>query len=446
MSHGARASREAVLIVLLGFASTQLSAQGTSALAREVEQRAMAVNGQVVAWRRDVHEHPELSGQEVRTSQLVASQLRRMGLEVRTGVGGTGVVGVLKGGRPGPVVALRADMDGLPVTEEVDLPFRSKVRATYNGQEVGVMHACGHDSHVAMLLGTAEVLSGLRERLAGTVLFLFQPAEESLGGAAMMIRDGALNDPKPSAVFGLHVFPYRTGEVVYRTGALMAAGGTLKIVVHGTQTHGAMPWKGVDPVVVSSQIVLGLQTVVSRQLDLTVSPAIVTVATIHGGVRNNIIPDSVVMTGTIRTFDETQRRELPGMIKRTVESIAASAGATAVVEAEIGGTITYNDPALVEQMRPTVDRVVGSREKILSGPPTTGSEDFPLLTQNAPGIFIFLGVTPENVDPKSAAPNHSPKFFVDEKALPLGVRLLSSLAIDYLQNPANRGSTARLTP
>jgi amidohydrolase len=369
-----------------------------------------------------------------------------MGIDVRTGVGGTGVVGVLKGGRPGPVVALRADMDALPVTEEVDLPFRSKVRATYNGQEVGVMHACGHDSHVAMLLGAAEVLSGMRERLIGTVVFLFQPAEESLGGAAMMLRDGALNDPKPSAVFGLHVFPYRTGEVVYRTGALMAAGGSLKIVVRGTQTHGAMPWKGVDPIVVSSQIVLGLQTIVSRQIDLTASPAIVTVATIHGGVRNNIIPDSVVMTGTIRTFDEAQRRDLPRLIKRTVESIAASAGASAVVEADIGGTITYNDPALVEQMRPTVERVLGSREKLLPGPPTTTSEDFPLFTQSAPGIFIFLGVTPDGTDPKVAAPNHSPKFFVDEKALPTGVRLLSNLAIDYLQNPANRTKTARLTP
>jgi amidohydrolase len=262
----------------------------------------------------------------------------------------------------------------------------------------------------------------------------------------MMLRDGALDDPKPSAVFGLHVFPYRTGEVVYRTGALMAAGGTLRIVVRGRQTHGAMPWKGVDPVVVASQVVIGLQTIVSRQLDLTVSPAIVTVATIHGGVRNNIIPDSVVMTGTIRTFDETQRRDLPGMIRRTVESIAASAGATALVEAEIAGTITYNDPALVERMRPTVERVIGNREKILAGPPTTGSEDFPLFTQRAPGIFIFLGVTPENVDPSTAAPNHSPKFFVDEKALPTGVRLLSNLAIDYLQNPTSRGSGARITP
>src|SRR5919198_1254281 len=254
---------------------------------------------------------------------LVADRLRKLGIQVRTGVGGTGVVGVLKGGRSGAVVALRADMDALPVTEEVDLPFRSTVRTQLNGQEVGVMHACGHDTHVAMLLGAATVLAGMRDRLAGSVVFLFQPAEESLGGAAGMIRDGALDNPKPSAVFGLHVFPYTVGSVVYRPGALMAAGGTLRIVVHGRQTHGAMPWNGIDPIVVASQIVLGLQTVVSRQTDLTASPAIVTVATINGGVRQNIIPDSVVMTGTIRTFDQTQQQQIPVLVRRTAESIAA---------------------------------------------------------------------------------------------------------------------------
>ena len=257
-----------------------------------------------------------------------------------------------------------------------------------------------------------------------------------------MIKDGALENPKPSAVFGLHVFPYTVGSVVYRSGALMAAGGTLRIVVHGRQTHGAMPWNGVDPVVVASQIVLGLQTIVSRQTDLTASPAIVTVATINGGVRNNIIPDSVVMTGTIRTFDETQRQQLPALVRRTAESIAAASGATATVEAEVAGTITYNDPALVERMRPTVERVVGTGiagAKVLPGPQTTTSEDFSLYQKHVPGIFMFLGVTPEAIDPKTAAPNHSPKFYVDERALPIGVQLLSELAVDYLQG-------ARATP
>ena len=427
--------------LLCVLSSVSAAAQGPSSLAAEIDHRALAINDSVIAWRRDVHEHPELSGQETRTAALVADHLRKLGIQVRTGVGGTGVVGVLKGGRPGPVVALRADMDALPVTEEVDLPFRSTVRTQFNGQEVGVMHACGHDTHVAMLLGAANVLAGMRERLSGTVVFLFQPAEESLGGAAGMIRDGALDNPKPAAVFGLHVFPYTVGSVVYRPGALMAAGGTLRIVVHGRQTHGAMPWNGVDPIVVASQIVLGLQTIVSRQTDLTASPAIVTVATINGGVRNNIIPDSVVMTGTIRTFDETQRQQLPMLVRRTAESIAAAAGATATVEASVAGSITYNDPALVDRMRPTVERVVGAGipgAKVLPGPRTTTSEDFSLYQQRVPGIFMFLGGTPEGTDPKLAAPNHSPKFFVDERALPIGVRLLSELAVDFLE-----GSKAR---
>jgi amidohydrolase len=425
--------RLTALLVLA--AASPLAAQTPSTLVADIERRVPTVTDSVVAWRRDIHEHPELSGQETRTAALVAARLRGFGIAVRTGVGGTGVVGVLKGGRPGPVVALRADMDALPVTEDVDVPFRSRVRAGYNGQEVGVMHACGHDTHVAMLLGAAKLLAGMRDRLPGTVVFLFQPAEESLEGAQAMIRDGALENPKPNAVFGLHVFPYTVGSVVYRPGALMATSGTLRIVVHGRQTHGAMPWNGIDPVVVASQIVLGLQSVVSRQTDLTASPAIVTVATINGGVRYNIIPDSVVMTGTIRTFDENQQQQIPVLVRRTAESIAAASGATATVDASFNGAITYNDPALVDRMRPTVERVVGAGipgAKVLGGPQTTTSEDFSLYQQRVPGIFMFLGVTPEGTDPKLAAPNHSPKFYVDERALPIGVKLLSQLAVDYL--------------
>jgi amidohydrolase len=435
-----------VVPLLALFASLPLAAQAPASLDAEIDRRALAVNDQVVAWRRDIHQHPELSGQETRTAALVADHLRKLGIEVRTGVGGTGVVGVLKGAKPGSVVALRADMDALPVTEEVDVPFRSTVRAQYNGQDVGVMHACGHDNHVAMLMGAAEVLAGMRDKLPGTVVFLFQPAEEALGGAAGMIKDGALDNPKPTAIFGLHVFPYTVGSVVYRPGALMAAGGSLKIVVHGRQTHGAIPWNGVDPIVVASQIVLGLQTIVSRQTDLTASPAIVTVATINGGVRSNIIPDSVVMTGTIRTFDETQQQQIPELVKRTAQSIAAASGATAEVEASVTGTITYNDPALVERMRPTVERIVASGipgAKVLPGPQTTTSEDFSLYQKRVPGIFMFLGVTPEGTDPSRAAPNHSPKFYADERALPIGVRLLSELAVDYLQHSKARPNDAQ---
>src|SRR6266581_4100133 len=299
-----RAMRPILLSLIALALATQLHAQNRR-LDAEVDARATQVAGKVVAWRRDIHEHPELSNRETRTADLVAQHLRSLGLEVRTGVAHTGVIGVLRGGRPGPVVALRADMDALPVTEEVDVPFASKVRTTYNGQDVGVMHACGHDAHTAILMGVAEVLAGMRRDLPGTVKFIFQPAEEGVpagegGGAEMMIAEGALDDPKPGAIFGLHVFPYPAGEIMYRAGAIMASADALRIVVRGRQTHGAQPWSGVDPIVVTSQIVMGLQTITSRQVDITAAPAIVTIGAVNGGVRNNIIPDSVVMIGTIR--------------------------------------------------------------------------------------------------------------------------------------------------
>jgi amidohydrolase len=353
---------------------------------------------------------------------------------VRTNVGGHGVVGVLRGGRPGPVVALRADMDALPVTEETDLPFRSRVRTRVNGQEVGVMHACGHDTHVAMLMGAAEALAAMRSELPGTVKFIFQPAEE-LGageaGAAAMIRDGALADPKPAAIFGLHVFAgYPVGHVAVRAGGLMASSDGLRIIVRGRQTHGAIPWGGVDPIVVASQIVLGLQTVVSRQVDLTTSPAVVTIGSIQGGVRGNIIPDSLVMIGTIRTFDRQMRQRIHERVRRTAVSIAEGAGATASVDIQLGYGVTYNDPALVERMRPTLTRVAGGR--VGEARQTTTAEDFSRYQEQVPGMFVFLGVTPENQDITQVAQNHSPRFFVDERALPVGVRLLVGLAVDYL--------------
>ncbi|PYP18861.1 MAG: amidohydrolase, partial [Gemmatimonadetes bacterium] len=292
---------------------TPLHAQ-SSKLDAEVDRLLPQVQAKVIAWRRDIHEHPELSNRETRTAELVANHLRSLGLEVRTGVAHTGVVGVLKGGKPGPVVALRADMDALPVTEEVDVPFASKVRTTYNGQDVGVMHACGHDTHTAMLMGVAEILAGMRKDLPGTVKFIFQPAEEGAptgerGGAALMIEEGALDDPKPSAIFGLHVLPFPAGDIRYRPGGIMASADAFRIVVRGRQTHGAQPWNGIDPIVVASQIVLGLQTITSRQVDLTAGPDVITVGAINGGVRFNIIPDSVVMQGTIRTFDTAVRND-----------------------------------------------------------------------------------------------------------------------------------------
>jgi amidohydrolase len=406
----------------------------------EVDRRAALVQGKVVAWRRDIHEHPELSNRETRTADLVAQHLRSLGLEVRTGVAHTGVIGVLRGGKPGPVVALRADMDALPVTEEVDVPFASKVRATYNGQDVGVMHACGHDTHVAMLMGVAEVLAGMRADLPGTVKFIFQPAEEGpptgeRGGAGLMIEEGALENPKPSAIFGLHVFPYPAGEIRYRPGGAMASSDVMRIVVRGRQTHGAQPWAGIDPIVVASQIVVGLQTITSRQIDVTAAPAIVTVGSINGGVRYNIIPDSVVMTGTIRTFDAAMRVDIQQRVRRTAESIAQSAGATAFVVIDTMAPVTYNDPGLTEWLAPILRTVAGASH-VAVGPPITAAEDFSEYQRRVPGVFFFLGITPPGTDPSKAAPNHSPRFYVDEAALPVGVRALAHAAVDYLSAPA----------
>jgi amidohydrolase len=408
----------------------------TSRLDAEVDRRAAQIQDKVLAWRRDIHEHPELSNRETRTADLVAQHLRALGLEVRTGVAHTGVIGVLRGGRPGPVVALRADMDALPVTEEVDVPFASRVRTTYNGQDVGVMHACGHDAHTAILMGVAEVLAGMRKELPGTVKFIFQPAEEGAppgetGGAEVMIEEGALENPKPAAIFGLHVFPFPTGELRYRPGGTLASSDRFWIVVRGRQTHGAQPWAGIDPIVVASQIVLGLQTITSRQIDVTAAPAIVTVGAINGGVRFNIIPDSVVMIGTIRTFDAAVRNDIHARVRRTAESIAQSAGATARVTIDTGTAVTYNDPALTESIVPTLRAVAGTNHVALA-PVITASEDFSRYQQRIPGVFFFLGITPPGTDPSKVAPNHSPRFYVDEAALPVGVRALAHLAVDYL--------------
>ncbi|HWN69973.1 MAG TPA: amidohydrolase [Haliangium sp.] len=401
-------------------------------LQREIDRRVEAVTAKVVAWRRDVHQHPELSNREVRTAKVVAEHLRALGLEVRTGVARTGVVGVLRGGRPGPVVALRADMDALPVTEEVSVPFASKVTAEYNGQKVGVMHACGHDAHTAMLMGAAEVLAGMRAQLPGTVVFLFQPAEEQPppgeeGGADVMVAEGALDRPKVDAIFGLHVLPIPLGQIQWRAGGIMASSDRLEIRVHGRQTHGAQPWEGVDTVVVASQIVAALQTITSRQMNLTTAPVVVSIGRIQGGVRYNIIPDKVLLEGTIRALDEGMRRDMHARIRRTVEHVAQASGAKAEVVIERATDVTYNDPALVEQMLPTLERVAG--KSIQQALPATTAEDFSEYQKKVPGMFFFLGITPPGTEP---VVNHSPRFVVDEAAMPVGVRALVHLAVDYL--------------
>lgn len=406
-------------------------------LVKMIEARLPAVMPKVVAWRRDIHQHPELSFEEVRTSALVAKHLQALGLEVQTGVGKTGVVGILRGGKPGPVVALRADMDGLPVTELVDLPFKSTVRTQWQGQEVGVMHACGHDNHVAILMGAAEVLAGMKAQLPGTVKFIFQPAEEGLGGAKAMLEAGAFANPVPNVVFGLHVWPNRVGQIAVRQGPIMAAAGNFTIIVKGKQTHGSQPWSGVDPIVVASQIVLGLQTIASRQVNVAYLPSVLTVGQIAGGNRSNIIPDSVVMVGTLRTFDDAMRKDIAMRIERTATDIARSAGASAIVKVDQGGLVTANDTTLTDRMLPTLRRAAGENGVAFINP-VMGSEDFPEFTRNIPGVFFFLGVTPKDKDPAAVPVNHSPLFFADEGALVTGVRAMAGLAADYLSMPAGK--------
>ena len=422
------------LAVFLSAAATASAQTTQPAVRADLDRRIGAVLPRVVTWRRDIHQHPELSYQEARTSALVAQHLRSLGLEVQTNVGGThGVVALLRGGRPGQTVALRADMDALPVTEQVDLPFRSRVKATYNGQEVGVMHACGHDNHVAILMGTAEVLAGMKDRMAGNVKFIFQPAEESPpdGGAKPLIEAGVLENPKVDAIFGLHVFPGRVGTVTYRAGPMYASGDNYRIIVHGKQTHGAIPWAGIDPIVVGSQIVLALQTIVSRQVDLSEANAIVTVGAFNAGNRHNIIPDSAVLVGTVRTFSEAVRGEIHSRIRTTAEGIAQAAGARATVESVLGYPVTVNDPDLTLRMLPTLQRAAGAAN-VTEQARTTTAEDFSRYASRVPGMIFSLGVTPANKDPKLAAANHSPLFEADEAALPVGIRLMSSLAIDFL--------------
>jgi amidohydrolase len=428
--------RSLALLSLLAAAvppSVQAQQGAGASLHAIIDRRAAELTDKVVAWRRDIHQHPELSFQEVRTAKLVADHLRSLGLEVQTGVGGNGVVGLLRGGKPGPVVALRADMDALPVTELVDLPFKSTVRAVYNGQETGVMHACGHDNHVAILMGTAELLAGIKAQLPGAVKFIFQPAEEGppVGGAGPMIEAGVLENPKVDAIFGLHVGPGPLGSVGWRGGATAAAADQFRIIVRGKQTHGAFPAAGIDPIVVGSQIVLGLQTIISRQSNLVTAPAVLTVGAFHAGLRENIIPDSAWMIGTIRTLDPGMRTDIHARLTRTAQSIAESAGATADVHIELGYPVTVNDTPLANRMVPSLQRVVGA-ERVTESQPGTAGEDFSRYLEKVPGFFFGLGVTPAGKDPRTVAPNHSPLFFADEAALPIGVRLMASVAVDYL--------------
>ncbi|MEJ5963288.1 amidohydrolase [Pedobacter immunditicola] len=420
-------------------ASAAPSAEIT-AMEKQIQTRAAAVEKKLIGWRRDIHQHPELGDFETRTAALVAKHLKSLGIDVTTGIAHTGVVGILKGGKPGKVVALRADMDALPIKEPAGLPFASKATGQSQGKEVSLMHACGHDAHTAMLMATAEVLSGMKKDIPGTVMFIFQPAEEgshtpgaTTWGAKMMLEEGIFKKNKPDAVFGIHVMMGKSGEIFYKSGATTASSDVLNIVVKGKGGHGGMPWSTLDPVPVAASIVLGLQTVVSRKADLTASPAIVSIGSIQGGSSQNIIPDSVEMTGTIRAYDEKLQKKLHQDITQMVTGTAEGAGETAKVTITPNYPVTINDDGLSSEMLPVLQRVTGNKvsEALLQG----ASEDFSYYANQVPGLYVFLGVTKKGEDPATAAPNHNPGFFVEESALVVGVRAMSSMALNFLAAP-----------
>jgi len=419
-----------------------LLAAGNAAAADTAVQRIQPLLPEITAWRRDLHQHPELSNREVRTSRIVAEQLKKDGLEVRTGIAHTGVVGLLKGGRPGPRLAIRADMDALPVSEEVDLPFASKARSEYLGKPVGVMHACGHDAHTAMTLGIAAAMAKLRADLPGEVMFIFQPAEEGAppgekGGAPLMVEEGVFASFKPDAVLGMHVVStLPVGTVALRAGGAMASSDTFRIVVHGRQSHGATPWKGIDPIVTAAEIVTSAQTIVSRRLDINKDPAVVTFGIFDGGQRFNIVPDSARLEGTVRAFDETMRAQALAALKAVAEHVAAANGATVETQIPVvpgSNPVNSNDPELTARVRASLEAALG-KEHVQEAPRWTASEDFPYfaLGAKAPSVYFFVGATPAGQDPSAAPTNHSPKFFLDEGALAVGSAAMLQAALDYL--------------
>jgi len=403
-----------------------------------IADKTASINDKVVAWRHHLHANPELGNREFKTAEMIAAHLRDLGFDdVQTGVAHTGVVGILKGDKPGATVALRADMDALPVTEKTGLPFASKVTTQWRGQETGVMHACGHDAHMGILMGVAEVLSGMREQIPGSIKFIFQPAEEGAppgeeGGADLMIKEGVLQGEfAPGAIFGLHVFPSPAGMISYKPEGMLAASDGLQITVKGVQTHGSMPWGGVDPIAASAQIINALQQIVSRQVDISNAPAVVTIGSINGGNRGNIIPEQVVMTGTIRTFDMEMREDIHERVRKVAAMVAQSVGAEAEVEVGLGYPVTYNDPVLTARMAPVLDRVTAG-ERAVVAKPIMGAEDFSYYANEIPGLFFGLGVAKDGE--MTGAPNHSPYFYVNDAALPVGIEALSNLALEWLHD------------
>ncbi|WP_445144901.1 amidohydrolase [Dyella sp. Tek66A03] len=431
--------RHTVLALAL-FAATTV---GGTANATDTAQLVQSELPQVTAWRRDIHQHPELSNRETRTAALVAAQLKKLGLEVHTGIAHTGVVGILKGGKPGPKLAIRADMDALPVTEDVDLPFASTAKGEYRGKQTGVMHACGHDAHTAMLLGLATTLAGMKKDLPGEVMFVFQPAEEGApageeGGASLMLKEGVFRDFKPDAMFGMHVVSaLNTGTVAVRPGPTMAGSDWFKLVVHGRQTHGAMPWNGVDPIVTSAEIITAAQTIVSRKLNIGDLPAVLSFGIVEGGSRNNIVPDKVELQGTLRTFDPVMRQQAIDNLKSIADHIAQANGATVDADIPVGDSnpVLVNDPALAGRVRASIGKAIGG-DHAIEAKPWMASEDFAYFAKEVPSVYFFVGSTPVGQDAAKAPANHSPKFFMDEGALKIGMESMLQATLDYLNGSA----------
>ncbi len=425
------------LFLLFSFST---GAQVSPMLQANVDKMAKALEPKLIEWRRHFHQYPELSNREIKTAAKIAEHLKSLGIEVRTGIAHTGVVGILKGEKPGPVIALRADMDALPVTERNNLPFASKERTTFNGVETGIMHACGHDTHVSILMGVAEILAKNKGDLKGTVKFIFQPAEEGPpegeeGGAALMVKEGVLDNPTVDVIFGMHIRSFQPlGTIAYKPKGMMAASDWFTIKVTGRQAHGATPWRGIDPVVVSSQIIQGLQTIISRQTELTKEAAVITVGRINGGIRENIIPEQVEFSGTIRTLDSGMQKDIQKRIELTATNIAEASGAKAEVTFANKTLIVYNDPKLTDLVTNSFSKAAGANNVIVMNA-DTGAEDFSFFQEKVPGYFFFVGACPPEVDASKAPSHHTPDFMLDERGMLTGVKAMLQVTLDYMNAP-----------
>jgi amidohydrolase len=432
-----------VILFILVVAMQQSMAQVNPKLQTKFDQQAKEIEAKVIDWRRHLHQNPELSNRETKTGAYIAEHLKALGLKVQTGVAKTGVVALLETGKPGPVIALRADIDALPVMERNSLPFASKVKTTFNGQETGVMHACGHDTHVAMLMGVAEILTKNKSELKGTIKFIFQPAEEGApdgeeGGADLMVKEGVLENPKVDVIFGLHISSITPlGKLTYRPGGILAASDRFSINIKGRQSHGSAPWSGIDPIVVSAQIINGLQTIISRQTELTKEAAVITVGRMQGGIRENIIPEEAFLAGTIRTLDTAMQQKIHDKIVLTATKIAESAGATAEVKITRETPVTFNDPALTQKMTPSLQKAAGASNTLVVNA-ITGAEDFAFYQKKVPGLFFFVGAMPPDQDPNTVPSHHTPNFMVDERAFVTGVRAMLNLTADYMYMPKGK--------